>query len=133
MQAVNMGHQLLFTRPPTEVETQHLVGALGGCPPDPQADQQTGDDRHIDLDRHPIRPLAEQVPAAQHTFHPAKKHLDVIVSTVVSSWFEVNPTATLECIAKIFPCKNGSFTGASDQGHECLKCPQLVVLQSMFM
>lgn len=46
---------------------------------------------------------------------------------------QINPTATLECIAKIFPCKNGSFTGASDQGHECLKCPQLVVLQSMFM
>jgi len=32
-----------------------------------------------------------------------------------------------------FPLQNGGFTGASAQGHECLKCPQLVVLQSMFM
>jgi hypothetical protein len=29
--------------------------------------------------------------------------------------------------------QNGGFAGASDQRHECLKCPQLVVLQSMLM
>jgi class 3 adenylate cyclase len=31
------------------------------------------------------------------------------------------------------PLQNGGFAGASDQGHEFLKCPQLVVLQSMFI
>jgi hypothetical protein len=31
------------------------------------------------------------------------------------------------------PLQNGGFAGASDQRHECWKCPQLVVLQSMLI
>ena len=42
MQPVNMGDQFLFTGPPTEIEAQHLIGAFGGCPPDPQTNQQPG-------------------------------------------------------------------------------------------
>src|SRR2546427_11137431 len=73
MQAVNMGDHLLFTRPPTEVETQHLIGALGGRPSHPQADQQTRNKGRIHLDAHPVEPLAQQMSAAQDTFDPTEK------------------------------------------------------------
>src|SRR6266568_176949 len=43
MQPVDMGDQLHFTGPPAEVETEHLVRTFGRRTPDPQADQQAGD------------------------------------------------------------------------------------------
>src|SRR2546429_2569902 len=70
MQAVNMGDQFRFRGPATEVETQHLIGALGGRPSDPQADQQTRNKGRIHLDAHPVEPLAQQMSAAQDTFDP---------------------------------------------------------------
>ena len=76
MQAVNMGDQFSFRGPATEVEAEHLIRPLGRCPSDPQADQQTRNEGGIDLDTHPIYPLAQQMPAAQHTFDPAEKQLD---------------------------------------------------------
>src|SRR6266851_2419416 len=58
MQAVNMGDQFSFRGPATEVEAEHLIRPLGRCPSDPQADQQTRNEGGIDLDTHPIYPLA---------------------------------------------------------------------------
>src|SRR5882724_10828313 len=49
MQPVDMGDQLRFTGPPAEVETEHLVRAFGRRMPDPQADQQAGDQGYIHL------------------------------------------------------------------------------------
>ena len=65
MQPVDMGDQLRLTGPPTEVETQHLIGAFGRRAPNPQTDQEAGDQGHIDLDPDAVGRLAEQVAAAQ--------------------------------------------------------------------
>src|SRR6516164_116554 len=81
MQAVNMRNQFRFRGPATEVEAQHLIRPLSRCSADPQADQQARNKGGIDLEAHPVEPLAQQMPAAQHTFDPAEKHLDVIVTT----------------------------------------------------
>ena len=68
-----MGDHLLFTRPSTAVETEHLIGALGGRLSHPQAHQQTGNKGRLPLDAPPIDPLAQHMPAAQDTFDPAEK------------------------------------------------------------
>src|SRR6266446_4371387 len=68
MQPFEMGDQLRLTGPPAEVETEHLIGAFGRRAPDPQADQQAGNQGHIDLHPHTIGRLTQQVSAAQHTF-----------------------------------------------------------------
>ena len=81
MQAINMGDQFSFRGPSTEVEAEHLIRPLGGCPSDPQADQQTRNKGRIHLQAHPVDPLAQQMPTAQHTFDPAEKQLDVIVTS----------------------------------------------------
>jgi len=81
MQAVNVGDHFSFSCPSTEREAEHLVRPLGRCPSDPQADQQTGNTGCIHLDAHPVDPLAQQMPAAQHPFNPAEKQLDVIVTS----------------------------------------------------
>src|SRR5262245_63705679 len=75
MQAVNMSDQFSFRGPSTEVEAQHLIRPLGRCSSDPQADQQARNKGRIHLDAHPVDPLAQQMPAAQHTFDPAEKQL----------------------------------------------------------
>src|SRR6266540_715876 len=75
MQAVNMSDQCSFRGPSTEVETQHLIGPLGRCLSDPQADQQARNQGGIYLDAYPVDPLTQQMPAAQHTFDPAEKQL----------------------------------------------------------
>jgi len=77
MQAVNMGDQFRFRGPATEVEAAHLIRPLGRCPSDPQADQQTRNKSRIHLEAHPVDPLAQHMPAAQHTFNPADKQLSV--------------------------------------------------------
>src|SRR5438093_11134628 len=73
MQPFEMGDQLRLTGPTAQVETEHLIGAFGRRAPDPQADQQAGDQGHIDLHPHTIGRLTQQVSAAQHTFDPPKK------------------------------------------------------------
>src|SRR5437667_12100133 len=75
MQPVDMGDQLRFTGPPAEVETEHLVRAFGRRMPDPQADQQAGDQGYIHLHPHAVGRLTQQVSAAQHTFPPPEKQL----------------------------------------------------------
>src|SRR2546428_10573323 len=64
MQPVDMGDQLHFTGPLAEVETEHLVRTFGRRTPDPQADQQAGDQGHIHLYPHAVGRLTQQVPAA---------------------------------------------------------------------
>ena len=44
--------------PPTEIKAHHFIGAFGGRTPDPQVDQQTGDDGDIHLDGDPVGPIA---------------------------------------------------------------------------
>ena len=73
MQPFEMGDQLRLTGPPAEVETEHLIGAFGRRAPDPQADQQAGDQGHIDLHPYTIGRLTQQVATAQHTFKPPEK------------------------------------------------------------
>src|SRR5919198_752346 len=75
MQAVNMSNQFSFRGPSTEVEAQHLIRPLGRRSSDPQADQQARNKGCIHLEAHPVDPLAQQMPAAQHTFDPAEKQL----------------------------------------------------------
>jgi len=81
MQAVNMGDQFSFRGPSTEIEAEHLIRPLGWGPFHPQADHQTRNEGGIDLEAHPVDPLAQQMPTAQHTFDPTEKQLDVIVAT----------------------------------------------------
>src|SRR6266536_1655800 len=76
MQAVNMGDQCSFRGPSTEGEAEHLVRPLGRCPSHPQAAHQTRHEGRIDLEAHPVDPLAQHMPATQHTFDPAEKQLD---------------------------------------------------------
>src|SRR6516225_2178580 len=64
MQPFEMGDQLRLTSPTAKVETEHLIGAFGRRAPDPQADQQAGDQGHIDLHPHTIGRLTQQVSAA---------------------------------------------------------------------
>src|SRR5438128_10493851 len=73
MQAVNMSDQFSFRGPATEVEAQHLIRPLGRGSFDPQADQQARNKGRIHLEAYPVDPLAQQMPAAQHTFNPAEK------------------------------------------------------------
>ena len=80
MQPFEMGDQLRLTGPPAEVETEHLIGAFGRRAPDPQADQQAGDQGHRDLHPYTIGRLTQQVATAQHPLHPPEKQLDVIVN-----------------------------------------------------
>src|SRR5207237_5422808 len=75
MQAVNMGDQFRFRGPATQVEAEHLIRPLGRCPSDPQTNQQTRNKSRIHLDAHPVDPLAQQMPAAQHTVHPPEQQL----------------------------------------------------------
>ena len=77
MQAVNMSEQFRFRGPATKVETPHLIYPLGRCLSDPQADQQARNKGGIHLEAHPVDPLAQHMPAAQHTFNPADKQLSV--------------------------------------------------------
>jgi hypothetical protein len=77
IQAVNMSTQCRFRGPATEVEAQHLIRPLGRGSSDPQADQQARNKGRIHLEAHPVEPLAQQMPAAQHTFDPAEKQLSV--------------------------------------------------------
>ena len=81
MQPFEMGDQLRLTSPTAKVETEHLISAFGRRTPDPQADQQAGDQGHIDLHPHTIGRLTQQVSATQHTFDPPEKQLDVIVTS----------------------------------------------------
>src|SRR5499433_2002099 len=71
IQAINMRDQFSFRGPATEVETQHLIRPLGRGSSDPQADQQTRNKGRIHLEAYPVEPLAQQMPAAQHTLNPA--------------------------------------------------------------
>jgi hypothetical protein len=64
MQPFEMGDQLHLTGPTAQVETEHLIGAFGRCTPDPQADEQAGDQGHIHLYPHTISRLTQQVSAA---------------------------------------------------------------------
>src|SRR6266446_8798983 len=63
MQPFEMGDQLRLTGPTAQVETEHLIGAFGRRAPDPQADQQAGDQGHIDLHPHTIGRMTQQVSA----------------------------------------------------------------------
>src|SRR5262249_15674786 len=76
-----MSDQFSFHGPATEVEAEHLIRALGRGASDPQADQQTRNKGRIHLEAHPVDPLAQQMPAAQHTLHPAEKQFNVTVTT----------------------------------------------------
>lgn len=73
MQAVHMRDPCSFRRPATEVEAQHLIRPLSRGSSDPQAAQQTRHKGGIYLEAHPVDPLAQHMPAAQHPFHPADK------------------------------------------------------------
>src|ERR687895_539312 len=65
MQLFEMGDQLRFTGPPTEVETEHLIRAFGRRTLDPQADQQAGNEGDIHLHPHAVGRLTQQVSTAQ--------------------------------------------------------------------
>jgi len=81
MQPINMGNQFGFRSPATEVEAEHLVRPLGRGSVHPQTDQQTRDTGCLDLETDSMHALAQHMPAAQDTFDPAAKQLDVIVTS----------------------------------------------------
>jgi hypothetical protein len=76
-----MGKHLSRSSPATEIETEQLVGAFRGGAPNPQTDEQTGNQGYVDLQLHPIFTLAEQMATAQDTFQPAEEKFDVAVAT----------------------------------------------------
>src|SRR5215470_11444950 len=76
-----MSDQFRFRGPATEVEAQQLIRPLGRGSSDPQVDQQARNKGRIDLEAYSVEPLTQQMPAAQHTFDPAEKQLNVIVTS----------------------------------------------------
>jgi hypothetical protein len=53
-----VGFHFCLGRPAGEGMTEHLIGAPCGLPPGPQRDEQTSDDRAIDLDGDPVGVMA---------------------------------------------------------------------------
>jgi hypothetical protein len=72
MQAVNRGEQCSVCGPSTGREAQPLIRPLGRGSSDPQAHPQTRKTGRLHLEAHPVAPLAQPLPAAQHTFNPAE-------------------------------------------------------------
>ena len=66
-----MSNHFLCTCPPTEIETKQFIRALGRRATHPQTDEQTGNQRHVDLELYPILPVTEEMPTAQDPFKPA--------------------------------------------------------------
>ena len=73
LQAINMRKHFGRTGPATEIEAEQLIGAFGRGPAHPQTDEQAGNQRHVDLQLHPILTLTEQMATAQDTFEPAEE------------------------------------------------------------
>jgi hypothetical protein len=72
MQAVNRSEQCSVRGPSTGREAQPLIRPLGRGSSDPQAHPQTRKTGRLHLEAHPVAPLAQPLPAAQHTFNPAE-------------------------------------------------------------
>ena len=76
MQPINMGEHFCRTRPATEIEAKQLIRPFGRCAAHPQTDEQAGNQRHVDLQLHPILTVTEEMPTPQDTFKPAEKKFD---------------------------------------------------------
>ena len=87
----------------------------------------------------PLEVVQEIPQAGPHTFHRITVHTRavrvtprILTRTMVDCSMIIALQRHLSALQNL-PLQNGGFAGASDQGHEFLKCPQLVVLQSMFI
>jgi hypothetical protein len=58
LQLGNVGFHFCLGRPASEGMAEYLIGTPCRLPPSPQRDEQTSDDRHIDLDRDPVGVMA---------------------------------------------------------------------------
>ena len=67
MQTFDMRNGLTCSGPPTEIEAEQFIRAFRRCPPHPQTDEETGDQRHVDLQLHPILTVTEEMATAQDT------------------------------------------------------------------
>ena len=77
-----MSHQFVFRGPAREVELNHLQGAKGWFPADPETDEQTGDDGQVDLDRDAVVAVGQQMTATQDALEPAKEEFHGPAKTV---------------------------------------------------
>ena len=80
MQAVNRSEQCSVRGPSTEREAQPLIRPLGRGSSDPQTHPQTRNTGRLHLEAHPVAPLAQPMPAAQYTFHPAEQQFNGIIT-----------------------------------------------------
>jgi hypothetical protein len=72
LQLGNVGFHFCLGRA-GEGMTEHLIGAPCGLPPGPQRDEQTSDDRDIDLDGDPVGVMASQLPTVEDMLKKAEK------------------------------------------------------------
>src|ERR1700693_2621333 len=70
---LQMSHQFLFRGPAREVELQHLQSAKGWFAPGPQANEQTGNEGQVDLDRDAVQTVGQQMTTTEDALEPAKK------------------------------------------------------------
>ena len=63
--------------PTVEVMAEHFVGSFVRFYADPEADEQRGDDRQVDLQFDAGRFLAQQVSAPQDALQPAEEQFDL--------------------------------------------------------
>jgi hypothetical protein len=61
MQAFDLSDDLARSGPTTEIEAKQLVGSFRRHPSHPQTDEETGDQRHVDLQVHPILTVTEEM------------------------------------------------------------------------
>ena len=73
VQLLQVRDEFSFTRPPLEVQAQHLESPLGRLVAGPLHDQQAGDQGQVDLDPHAVLAGGQEMLAAEDTFEPAKK------------------------------------------------------------
>ena len=52
---------------------EHLIGAPCRLPPRPQRDEQTRDDRYVDLDGDPVGVMASQMPTVEDMLKKTEK------------------------------------------------------------
>ena len=76
MQAFNLSDNLAHRGPATKIETQQLKRAFAWGAADPQADEETSNQRHVDLQLYAILTVTEQMPTAQNTFEPAEEEFN---------------------------------------------------------
>src|SRR5438105_5697504 len=72
-----MSSQLILGGPADEVVAEHFEGSLGRLAARGAAEQHTGNQSRVDLERDAVQVVADQMPCPQHALHPAEEEFDL--------------------------------------------------------